>query len=174
MGLSIVHGIVKNHDGVITVDSKHGKGTIFTVLFPVVDEKPVDDIETTGEQLFGTESILFVDDELPILNMTGQILERLGYKVEKKLNPVEALNLFQSKPDSFDLIITDMTMPQMTGVKLSKKILEVRSDIPIIICTGHSSLIDENKARQLGIAGYVMKPVSMSKIARTIRKVLDK
>jgi len=172
MGLSIVHGIVKNHDGAITVDSKIGKGTTFTILFPVVDEKPVEDIAATGEPLLGTESILFVDDEESITNVTGKMLERLGYKVETSLNPIEALALFKSKPESFDLVITDMTMPQMTGAKLSEKLIKIRSDIPVIICTGHSSLIDEDKARQLGIAGYVMKPVSMSTIAKAIREVL--
>jgi CheY-like chemotaxis protein len=92
--------------------------------------------------------------------------------VETKLNPVEALELFQSKPDAFDLVITDMTMPQMTGVTLSEKIKDVRSDIPVIICTGHSSLIDEEKAKKLGIEAYTMKPIVMRDLAKTIRKVL--
>jgi nitrogen-specific signal transduction histidine kinase/ActR/RegA family two-component response regulator len=174
MGLSIVHGIVKNHNGAISVDSKLGKGTIFSLLFPVVDEKPKIETETINETPRGHETILFVDDEKSITDMTQKMLKRLGYKVETSLNPLQALDLFQSKPDEFDLVITDMTMPQMTGAKLSKKLIEIRSDIPIIICTGHSSLIDEEKAIQFGIAGYVMKPVSMSTIAKAIRKVLDK
>ena len=109
-----------------------------------------------------------------ITGMTQKMLKRLGYKFETSLNPLQALDLFQSNPDSFDLVITDMTMPQMTGAKLSEKLMEIRSDIPVIICTGHSSLIDEEKAKRFGIDGYLMKPASMSTIAKAIRNVLDK
>ena len=114
---------------------------------------------------------------LPCFNLPA--IKYHGSKVERrepgrdKHNPVEALKLFQSKPDEFDLVITDMTMPQMTGVKLSERLMDVRFDIPVIICTGHSYLIDEEKAKTLGIAAYVMKPIVMSGIAKTIRKVLD-
>jgi PAS domain S-box-containing protein len=174
MGLSVVHGIVQNHNGAISVDSKLGKGAAFSIFFPMVDEKPKIETETIGKIPRGHETILFVDDEEPIVTMTQKMLKRLGYRVETCLNPVQALDLFKSKPDTFDLVITDMTMPLMTGAKLSKKLMEIRSDIPVIICTGHSSLIDEEKAKQLGIAGYVMKPVSLSGIAKAIRKILDK
>jgi two-component system cell cycle sensor histidine kinase/response regulator CckA len=174
MGLSVIHGIVKNHNGAITVDSEPGKGATFTMLFPVVTEKPVMEVKTLDEILRGNETILFVDDEDSIVNTTGKMLERLGYKVETKTNPVEAFELFQSKPDQFDLVITDMTMPKMTGVKLLKKLMEIRSDIPVIICTGHSDLIDEEKAEDMGIAAYVMKPIVKQNIAETIRRVLDK
>ncbi|MCP3876435.1 MAG: PAS domain S-box protein [Desulfobacteraceae bacterium] len=174
MGLTVVQGIIKNHDGTITVDSQVGKGTAFTILFPVIDEAPEIINKTTDAIPHGTENILFVDDEKSITNMMQQVLEKFGYHVKTSLNPVEALDLFQSKPDSFDIVITDMTMPQMTGAKMAEKLKEIRSDIPIILCTGHSSLIDEDKAQQSGISGYVMKPVSMSKIAEEIRKVLDR
>ncbi len=174
MGLTIVHGIVKNHNGAITVDSQVGKGTAFTILFPVIEETSEIITKKTIAIPHGTETILFVDDEKAITNMMQQILAKLGYHVETNLNPIEALDLFQSKPDSFDLVITDMTMPQMTGAKFAEKLKEIRSDIPIILCTGHSSLIDEDKANQSGIAGYVMKPVSMSKIAKAIREALDR
>lgn len=174
MGLSIVHGIVKNHGGAICVDSNLGKGTTFRLLFPVVDEKAVNKTKTADEFSLGTETILFVDDEQAITDMTQKVLEKLGYRVEARLNPVEALDLFKLKPDTFDLVITDMTMPQMTGAKLSEKLKELRPDIPIIICTGHSSLIDEEKAKRFGIDGYLMKPASMSTIAKAIRNVLDK
>jgi len=106
--------------------------------------------------------------------MAGKTFERLGYQVRKSLNPIEALEIFQSSPDSFDPVITDMTMPQIAGAKLSKKLKEVRFDIPFIICTGHSTVIKEEKARQNGIEGLVMKPVSKSKIAKVTRKFLDK
>ena len=102
------------------------------------------------------------------------ILKRLGYEVKTKTNPVEAFELIQSKPGYFDLVITDMTMPQMSGVKLSAKLKGGNSDVPVIICTGHSSQINEEKAKQLGIDAYVIKPIVMRDIAKTIRKVLDK
>ncbi|MBU0463332.1 MAG: PAS domain S-box protein [Proteobacteria bacterium] len=174
MGLSIVHGIVKNHNGAILVDSKLGKGTTITLLFPVVDAKPKVEIHTMDELTRGTETILFVDDEEPIRIMGKLMLKRLGYSVKTSRNPREALDLFQSKPDYFDLVITDMTMPGMTGAQLSEKLLEIRPDIPIILCTGHSSLINEAKAKKLGMAGYIMKPMSISRLAKSIRKVLDK
>ncbi|MCP3874801.1 MAG: PAS domain S-box protein [Desulfobacteraceae bacterium] len=174
MGLSVVHGIVKNHNGVIFVDSKPGEGATFNIFFPVADELPEFKIEGENDIPHGTESILFIDDEESIVNMTGKILERLGYQLETQLNPVEALKLFKAKPESFDLVITDMTMPQMTGVNLAEKLKAIKSDIPVIICTGHSAVIDEQKANQIGIDGFVMKPVSKLNIAKAIRDVLDK
>ncbi len=173
MGLAVVHGIVKNHNGAITVKSGPGKGTTFTLLFPVVVEKPEMGSKIPDEKPFGNKKILFVDDEQAITSMSRQILERLGYEVKTKNNPVEALELFQTCPDEFDLVITDMTMPQMTGVRLSEKLREVRPDLPVIVCTGHSALIDEEKAKKLGIAAYVMKPIIKSEIAKIIRRVLD-
>ncbi|MFN2127739.1 MAG: response regulator, partial [Anaerolineales bacterium] len=170
---AVVHGIIKNHAGAIAVDSEPGKGAIFTILLPVVTEKPVMEVKTLDEIPHGNETILLVDDEERIVNMTQKILERLGYTVETKINPIEALELFQLKPAKFDLVITDMTMPQMTGVNLAEKLMEIRKDIPVIVCTGHSSLINEEKAKELGIAAYVMKPIVKQDIAKTIRKVLD-
>jgi len=173
MGLAVVHGIVKSHNGAITVDSQVGKGTIFNILFPVVTEKPVNEVKAPEEMPLGSESVLFVDDEKPIADMTQMMLIRLGYRVETRLNPIEALALFQSDPHAFDLVITDMTMPQMTGVKLSEELKDVRSDIPVIISTGHSSQVDREKAKQFGIAAYVTKPIAMKELAITIRAVLD-
>ncbi len=174
MGLAVAHGIVGNHSGAITVDSELGKGTTFNILFPVFTEKPEIKTEITDGLLFGTETILFVDDEKSAVKPTKQMLKRLGYKVETKTSSTEALELFKSKPDDFDLVITDMTMPQMTGAKLFKKLKEVCSNIPVIICTGHSSLIDEQKAKEMGIAAYVMKPIVKHEIAKIIRTVLDR
>lgn len=173
MGLAVVHGIVKNHDGAITVDSRPGQGTTFNIFFPATTRKPEIETQKTDDIPPGTEAILFVDDEKSIVDMTRQMLERLGYKVQAETDPVEALVLFQSNPHRFDLIITDMTMPQMTGVQLSKKLKEIRPDIPIVICTGHSSLIDEEKTSKMDIAAYIMKPIKMSRIAKTIREVLE-
>ncbi len=174
MGLAVVHGIVKNHDGDISVDSKQGEGATFNIFFPIIDELPEPKIEIKEDIPCGIERILFVDDEESIANMVWKILKGLGYQVEVRLDPVEALELFKANPDSFDLIITDMTMPQMTGVNLAEKLKTIKSDIPIIICTGHSAIIDEKKAKQLDIEGFVMKPVSKLKIAKVIRDILDK
>jgi PAS domain S-box-containing protein len=173
MGLSIVLGIVKNHSGAITVDSQPGKGTTFTMLFPAVAEQTVEAVKTPDEVPCGHETILFVDDEEPIVKMIGQMLGRLGYRVETRQNPAEALKLFQSKPHEFNLVITDMTMPQMTGVTLSEKLKDIRSDIPIIICTGHSAFVDEKTAKKMGVSAYVMKPIMKKDIAKIIRQVLD-
>nr|MDA3790353.1 response regulator [Desulfobacula sp.] len=174
MGLAVVHGIVKSHSGAIMVDSTLGKGTKFIILFPLAQEKAAVEAETIQEIPSGSETILFVDDEISIANMVQRMFERLGYKVETATTPQDALDRFALNPDHFDLVITDMTMPQMTGVNLSEKLMDIRPDIPIIICTGYSALVDEEKAKELGLAAYVMKPINMSEVARTIRKVLDR
>ncbi len=174
MGLAVAHGIVKNHHGTISVESELGKGTTFTIFFPVATERPAKDVKASDVIPRGAgERVLFVDDEASITNMTGKMLERLGYKVQTATSPVDALELFRAKPDAFDLVLTDMTMPKMTGVRLSEKLKEIRPDIPVVICTGHSALIDEEKAKSLGIDGYVMKPIVIRDIAIAIRKVLD-
>ncbi len=172
MGLAVVQGIVQNHNGAIQVESKPGKGAVFSALFPVVENRSKIVVETTEDSFHGTETILFVDDEAPIVKLCMRMLEGLGYKVETEMNPARALDLFKSKPDRFDLVITDMTMPQMTGVKFAEEIMKIRSDIPVIICTGYSSLINEERAKLLGIAAYVMKPIMKTEMSKTIRKVL--
>ena len=172
MGLSVVHGIVNGHNGKIFVESEIGEGTKFTIFFPVVKKDAVAEIETVDEIPVGSERILFVDDENAIVDITGQMLGRLGYQVESRMSPIEALELFQSKPDAFDLVITDMTMPQMSGIKLSEELRAVRPDIPIIISTGYSSLIDEEKSQKFGINAFVMKPIVIKEIAQTIHEVL--
>ncbi|MBF0469603.1 MAG: PAS domain S-box protein [Desulfamplus sp.] len=176
MGLAVVHGIVKNHSGVITVSSSPSNGTTFTILFPVIEQSSeiIRDQETIEDLYFGTESLLLVDDDEFVLDMTREMLERLGYKVEGKTDPQEALELFRERPGFFDLIITDMTMPQMTGARLAQKTREIRPDIPVLICSGYSSMIDEDKARETGIAAYMMKPISMQEMGKTIRNVLDR
>ncbi len=174
MGLAVVHGIVKSHRGTIAVDSTLGKGTKFSILFPLSQGKAAVEAKTIQEIPRGNETILFVDDEISIANMVQRMFERLGYKVQTATTPQDALDRFALNPDHFDLVITDMTMPQMTGVKLSEKLMDIRPDIPIIICTGYSALVDEEKAKELGLAAYVMKPINLSEIAQTIRKVLEK
>ena len=174
MGLAVVHGIVKSHSGAIKVDSTLGKGTQFSIFFPLTQGKAAVEAETIQEIPRGSETILFVDDEISIVNMVQRMFERLGYKVQTATTPQDALEKFSLNPDNFDLVITDMTMPHMTGVKLAKKLMDIREDIPIIICTGHSTLVDEEKAKELGLAAYIMKPINMQETAQTIRKILDK
>ena len=174
MGLSVVHGIVKNHNGVISVESEPGEGTVFTILLPAAAGKPELVTETTGDLPTGNETLLFVDDEEPIVRLAEQLLGKIGYRVITKMNPVEALEAFRSNPDYFHAVITDMTMPQMTGAHLAQKLMEIRNDIPIIICTGYSVMMNAEKARLAGIAEYLMKPVGMRVMAQTIRKVLDR
>jgi len=174
MGLAVVKGIVGNLGGTVTVESELGKGASFHILLPVTMEKWEADAKTAEELPTGKETILFVDDEKSIVFFVKQALERIGYQVETGMNPEEALEIFRRKPDTFDLVITDMTMPRMTGAELSRKLKEIRKEIPVIVCTGYSDQIDEEIAAELGIAAYIMKPISMREIAVAIRKVLDK
>ncbi len=175
MGLALVHGIVKSHNGSIYVSSEAGKGTMFEIYFPVIKtEKFTKDIKDFESVPTGNDRILIVDDEEDLINIETRMLEGLGYNVTAKTSSVEALNVFAFDPEKFDLVITDMTMPNMDGEKLSKKLIEIRPDIPIIICTGYSENIDKIKAKSIGIRAYVMKPVGKRSLAQTIRKVLDK
>lgn len=173
MGLSVVHGIVENHGGIISVSSEPGKGSTFNVYLPVFFDETAITSDTAESLPAGSERILFVDDELPVVETGKHVLETLGYNVTTRTSSVEALELFKVKPNSFDLVITDMTMPNMTGDKLAKELLDIRSDIPIIICTGYSSLINKEKAEDMGIRAYIMKPMLKSEIAQAIRTALN-
>jgi CheY-like chemotaxis protein len=173
IGLSVVHGIVKSHNGAISVDSKFGKGTTFSILFPVAEEEAVIEPEPADKFPTGNERILIVDDEESMVDVGRKRLERLGYQVEARTNPLEALELFRADPDQFDLVITDMTMPHITGDKLVKMILKIRPDIPTVLCTGFSEKIDEEKAKEIGIRGYIEKPFDKGKLSWLVRKALD-
>jgi CheY-like chemotaxis protein len=173
MGLAVVHGVVKEHNALITVESEPGKGTTFSIFFPVVSKDAVAETETDEKLPTGNERILFIDDEKAIVKLGRQRLERLGYKVEATISPFEALELFRSKPDQYNLVISDLTMPKMTGDKLVKEFLNIRPDIPIILCTGFSEKIDEYKAKAIGAADYIEKPLDKRDFAFKVRRVLD-
>ncbi|MCP3941658.1 MAG: response regulator [Desulfobacteraceae bacterium] len=174
LGLAVVYGIVKKHHGDIKVHSEIGKGTEFIVFFPIVD-KPVQ-VETPKkavEAMGNNESILLVDDDQAVLLLVTTLLERMGYKVTAFLESKKALEEFQSNPDQYDLVLTDMTMPKMTGDVLAKNILAIQPDMPIIICTGFSERMNDEKVKAIGIKDLLMKPIVKSEMAKVIRKVLD-
>ena len=173
MGLSVVHGIVEKFGGLITVDSKPGHGASFHIYLPAAIETPENNKEIADTSLTGSERILFIDDEVLLAHMNQQRLEKLGYQVSIRSNAVEALETFQAEPEKFDLVITDQTMPDISGTELAQSLLQIRPDVPIILCTGHSSSIDEAKAQEIGIRVFLMKPVDKTTLAGAIRQVLD-
>lgn len=173
MGLSTVKGIVENHGGEIFVESEPGKGTTFYVYFPLA--KDVDNVAETIQQhhvMHGNERILFVDDEEMIAEMGTVMLNRLGYEVTAVSSSTEALELFQSNPAAFDLVITDQAMPDLSGYELSTELLKIRPELPIILCTGFSKKVNRKKALELGIREFVYKPLDRQKFSSAIRKVL--
>ena len=171
LGLAVVHGIVKRQGGAVTVQSEPGKGTLFCIFIPAI-EAIVDPIVETGQELpTGTERILLVDDEQSVIEMEIAIFERLGYDVTPETDSLRALEIFGSRPGEFDLIITDYTMPNFTGIDLSKEIRRIQPDIPIILCTGFSEKVTEKGAMDLGVE-LAIKPFGMKQIAELVRKVL--
>jgi CheY-like chemotaxis protein len=169
-----VHGIIKGHGGYLSVYSEPGQGTTFSLYFPVCCD--------AGGQLAkaldvsiprGSERMLLVDDEEEVLNMLKEMSEYLGYRVVAVSDSAEAYALFCSRPEDFDLVVTDQTMPGLTGVDLARKIFTLKPGLPIIICTGFSEALTDGKAREFGLAGYIMKPVVMGDFARVVRRALE-
>ncbi len=174
LGLAVVYGIVQEAGGSISLESKVGQGSTFKILLPSVEHAPPEQTPSSRTPLpRGRERILFVDDEAPILKLGRQYLERLGYDVTTRQNPVDALHLFRDDPTRFDLVVTDMTMPHMTGDELAREVLAVRPDTPIVLCTGYSRRMSETRAREMGIRAFLMKPLTHGNMATTIRRVLD-
>jgi len=173
MGLAMVHGIVKQYGGKIMVESEVERGSTFNVYLPVTKKHVIEKSYQTEVLPSGTEGILVVDDELPIANIYRRILQSLGYRVTIRTSSVEALELFRSKPNDFDIVITDMTMPNMTGDKLAAELMKVRPDVPVVLCTGYSKRMSEETASSSGIKAFVKKPIGKTDLAMTVRKVLD-
>jgi len=175
LGLALVHAIVDEHDSFLDVHSKPGQGTHFYIYFPIVKPEKKDSIlqAPKKQQTQGNETIMIVDDEESIRQTCGNYLQSLGYQVELFENGIEALKRFNVNSIKFDLIITDLTMPGLSGDKLAKEILKIQPEIPIILCTGYSEEVTESKAIQLGISKFVKKPLSNYDLSVIIREIFD-
>ncbi|MFH1021145.1 MAG: response regulator, partial [Pseudomonadota bacterium] len=174
MGLAVVHGIMKSHQGAMEVASVLGQGTVFDLYFPRITEVgEIGSVLGDSQISRGTERILFVDDEPALAELGKQVLGILGYQVQAHGDSREAWARFVVEPDAFDLVITDLTMPGMTGAQLAQKILALRPGIPIIMTTGYSDILTEEEALELGVREYLLKPLSAARLAEVVRRVLD-
>jgi CheY-like chemotaxis protein len=174
LGLSVVMGIVKSHGGAIRVTSEPSQGTSVETCFPVASRLSLEQaVPSTHEPPGGDERILFVDDEQAVAELNQLRLESFGYSVTARTDPVYALDSFRMRPEAFDLVITDMTMPKMGGDRLIKEILEIRPDMKIILCTGYSERISEEAALSLGASAFLEKPVDRESLAESVRAALD-
>jgi PAS domain S-box-containing protein len=174
MGLAVVHGIVKDHGGDIKVVSELDVGSTFEIVLPIMEESLVAELHEPKQSLdTGYETILLVDDEKFLVDINKDILERLGYRVFTRTSSHEALKDFKAQPDNYDLIITDMTMPEMTGDQFAREVKKIREDIPIILCTGFSEKVSPDSVKEMGIDDFLMKPVPMEALAKSVRSALD-
>ncbi len=174
MGLAVAYGIVRSHGGAISVESKVGEGSNFAIVLPCAGAAEKKEQGEAGGVPLGTERILLVDDEPAVAEMASRTLRRLGYEVTSAISGRAALETFLKEPARFDLVITDQTMPDLTGIDLAQRMLQVRKDLPVILITGHSETVSPEKATSVGISEFVMKPVSKREMAETVRRVLDR
>jgi len=172
LGLAVVHGIVKKSNGTIRVDSEPTKGAKFHIYLPEIELAANAPVVQALQPKCGSGKILFVDDEKMLADIGERILKRLGYEACSRTSPMEALELFKSKPNYFDLVISDQTMPGMTGEALAKELMKIKPGIPVILCTGYSQLINQQRAFENGISALVMKPILINELADAIRKAL--
>jgi CheY-like chemotaxis protein len=173
MGLAVVFGIVQSHEGNIRVESATGRGTTFSIYLPTADTPSAKVPAYINTDHGGNEHILFVDDEKMLSDLYQSMLSKLGYNVTTFTDSTQALVQFKASPDRFDIVLTDQSMPNLTGLELSKEILKIRNNIPIILCTGYSKFVDEKTAKEAGIRDFCLKPLSKNEIARKIRYHLD-
>ncbi len=173
LGLAVVHGVVRSHGGAITACSQPGKGTEFHVYLPRMESKAAAEETESLPLPGGGETILFVDDEMMLAYVGTKILKSLGYEVVTRMGSIEALDVFRAQPHKFDLVITDMTMPEMSGLELAEEFLRIRPGMPIILCTGFSAVATPEKVKAAGIRGLLMKPLTMNEVAKKVREVLD-
>jgi len=173
MGLAVVHGIVKESGGAVHVESRPGEGALFRLYFPLMEEQIGDTQEPLEPLPTGRERILLVDDEQKVADITRRMLEYLQYSVTSKSGAAEALEAFAASPQSFDLVLTDMTMPGMTGTELAENVLSVRPGLPVVLCTGYSDRISDEDAGRIGLSALMLKPLAMRDLAETVRKALD-
>jgi CheY-like chemotaxis protein len=174
MGLSVVHGIVKSYGGFMYAHSQLGEGSTFEILIPAHESAAAPDANLETPIPKGSESILFVDDETMIVDIVKQMLESLGYRVVARTSAIEALEAFKSNPDSFDLVVTDMAMPKMSGLDLAEKIIQIRPGISLVLCTGFDVAMNEEKIAAYGIKDIIHKPILRRDMAAVVRKALDR
>ena len=175
LGLAVVHGIVTSYGGRITVTSNIDQGTTFTIYLPLC-KLLIDQNDQTSQHpplTGGNEHLLVIDDEREIAQLLKLMLTPLGYSITQMTDSTEALEWFSQNPNRVDLVVTDMTMPKITGTDLSKKMLSLRPDLPIILCTGYSDLINEEQAKKMGISAFIMKPLDQQTVAETVRNCLE-
>jgi DNA-binding NtrC family response regulator len=169
----MVHGIVKSYGGDITCDSLLNEGTVFNITLPTVEDPSLQENVYDVPAQAGNEHILLIDDEEMLIELGQTMLELLGYQVTARRSSLDALSTFQDQPNAFDLVITDQTMPFMNGIDLAQRIMQIRPEIPIILCTGYSKIVTEEKAKSMGIKGFAMKPLTLKALAELVRTILD-